>query len=57
VKPASKTVARPIPHNHSAIQRGKTPATHKPVKRPNATRKPAHKAAPHKAPTHPDTKA
>jgi cell division protein FtsQ len=57
VKPAPKTVARPITHNHSTIQRGKVPVTHKPVKRPNATRKPAHKAAAHKAPTHPDTKA
>jgi cell division protein FtsQ len=52
VKPASKTVARPIPHNHSAIQRDKTPAIHKPVKRPNPIRKPAHKAAAHR-----DTKA
>jgi cell division protein FtsQ len=57
VKPAPKTAARPITHNHSVIQRGKTSATHKPVKRPSPTRKPAHKAAAHKAPTHPDTKA
>jgi len=57
VKPAPKTVARSITHNHSAIQRGKAQATHKPVKKPNTTRKPAHKAAVRKAPTHPDTKA
>jgi cell division protein FtsQ len=56
VKPTPKT-ARPIAHNHSTIQRGKVTAARKPVKRPNATRKPAHKAAGHKAPTHPDTKA
>jgi cell division protein FtsQ len=57
VKPAPKTVARPIAHNHSTIQRGQVTAIHKPGKRPNAIRKPAHKAAVHKAPTHPDTKA
>ncbi len=57
VKPAPKTVARPFTHNPSTIQRGKAAATHKPVKRPNATKKPAHKAAVHKAPTHPDPKA
>ncbi len=56
VKPAPKTVGRPITHNHSAIQRGKAAVTHKPVKRPNVTKKPAHKPAVHKAPTHPDTK-
>jgi cell division protein FtsQ len=52
VKPAPKTVARPITHNHSTIQRGKVAATHKPVKKPNPTRNPARKAAAHKAPTH-----
>jgi cell division protein FtsQ len=57
VKPAPKTVARPITHNHPTIQRGQVTAIHKPVKRPNATRKPAHKAVGHKAPIHPDTKA
>ena len=56
VKPAPKTVGRPITHNHSTIQRGKAAVTHKPVKRPNVTKKPAHKPAVHKAPTHPDTK-
>jgi cell division protein FtsQ len=55
VKPAPKTVGRPITHNHSTIQRGKAAATHKPMKRPNATQKPAHKAAVHKAPTRRDT--
>jgi cell division protein FtsQ len=57
VKPTPKTTARPIVHNHSAIQWGKVSAIHKPVKRPNIKQKPAHKAVVHKAPTHPDPKA
>lgn len=52
VQPAPKTAARPITHNHSAIQRGKAQAIRKPVKKPNTTKKPAHKIAAHR-----DTKA
>ena len=56
-KPAAKKVATPPAHNHSAIQRGKISSIHKPVKKPSATQKPAHKTGAHKALTHPDTKA
>jgi cell division protein FtsQ len=41
LKSAGKLPAR----NHSATQRGKILAIHKPVKKPNAIKKPAHKAA------------
>jgi cell division protein FtsQ len=51
-KAAPKTAGRPIVHNHSVIQRRKLSAIHKPVKRPDATRKPLHITAAHRE-THP----
>jgi cell division protein FtsQ len=49
-KPAAKTVAKPLAHNHSAIQHGKISSAHKPVKKPSAIQKPAHKTAVHRDP-------
>jgi cell division protein FtsQ len=56
-KPALKTTPKAIAHSHSAIQLGKISPNRKPVKKSNATKKPAHPVAVRKTPTHPGPKA
>jgi cell division protein FtsQ len=44
----SKTAAKPLTRNHSAIQRGKAVSAHKALQKPKTVQKPAHGATTHR---------